>query len=108
VSGDAIQRHLDRLEKWAEGNLMKLNKGRVKSCTWGGLPPRHHYMLGADQLGSSSAEKAPGVLGGHQVDREPAVCPCCREEKAYGILGCIRRNVAGRSREVVLPFYSAL
>ena len=32
----AIQRNLDRLEKWADRNLMKF-KAKGKSCTWGGI-----------------------------------------------------------------------
>ncbi|KAK4825638.1 hypothetical protein QYF61_001423 [Mycteria americana] len=58
----AIQRYLDRLDKWAARNLMKSNKGKCKVLHPGRNKPRHQYMLGADQLESSLAEKDLRVL----------------------------------------------
>ncbi|KAK4829875.1 hypothetical protein QYF61_007267 [Mycteria americana] len=88
---DAIQRDLDRLEEWAHVNLMKSNKAKCKVLHMGQGNPQYQYRLGDEGIESSSpVEKDLGML------------------KANHILGCTKRSVASRSREVILPLYSAL
>jgi len=68
--------------------------------------PHAPVQTGADLLESSSAERNLGVL----VDNKLTMSQQCAlgAKKTNGILGCIRRSVGSRAREVLLPLCYAL
>jgi len=103
----AIQQDLDRLESWAERNLNEVQQGQVQGPAPVEEQPHAPVQAQADLLENSSVERDLGVLVDDRLTMSQQ-CALVAKKAKDGLLGCIKKSVASRSREVLLPFYSAL
>ena len=85
---------------------MRFNKGKSRVLHLGRNNYMRQYRLQVDLLERSAAEKDLGVLVYNRLAIRHQ-CPCMAKN-TNGVLQYIKKSVPSRSREVILPLYSAL
>jgi len=93
---DAIQRALEKLEKWAYVNLVRFNKAKCKALNMDQGNPWYQYRLGDEGIENSPTKEDLGI----QVDEKLDMSQQCvlTALKINCILGCIKSSMGSRLR----------
>ncbi|KAK4828409.1 hypothetical protein QYF61_026163 [Mycteria americana] len=86
--------------------LCNSTEGIAKSCIWGGATPCTSTCWGPPGWKAALQKRTWGILVDPKLNISQEYAPAAK--KANGILGCIRRSIASRLKEVILPLYLVL
>ena len=84
---------------------MRSNKSKYNVLHLGYGNPHYHHKVGGVRIEYSPSGKDLGILVDAKLDMSQQCALAV--QKGNSILGCIKRSVASRLREVILPLYSA-
>ncbi|WP_133434224.1 RNA-directed DNA polymerase, partial [Aeromicrobium phragmitis] len=101
-----LQDDLDKLIKWSEKWQMLFNFGKCKCLHTGHGNKDVHYKMGGTVLSTTTTEKDLGVI----ISADMKVSEQCgiAASKGNQMLGLIRRNIAYKEKELIIPLYKAI
>ncbi|XP_031470086.1 uncharacterized protein LOC116243114 [Phasianus colchicus] len=94
-----------RMESWAERNLRMFHKGKCRflHLVWSNCT--NQYRIGTDLMKRSCEEKDLGILVDSATSQQ---CALVVDVNASTFPGCIKKRMANRLREAILPLYPVL
>ncbi|KAJ7406302.1 rna-directed dna polymerase from mobile element jockey-like [Pitangus sulphuratus] len=98
LCGEVNKHVLNRLERWVCVKLIKFNKAKCKVLQVDQGNPKHKYRLGREQIKTGSEEKDFRVLFDKKLNKTQQCVFAA--QKANHVLGCLKRSVTRRSREM--------
>ena len=101
-----IRHDLSLLEKWSEDWQMPFNTQKCKVLHVGHSNFRADYTLNGLNLATSDMEKDLGIYV--TSDLKPGTQCSQAAKKANCALGAIKRTIASRKKDVILPLYKTL
>ena len=102
----ALQRDLNRLDRWAEINCVRLNKAKCRVLHLVHNNPKQRYRPGEEWLESCPAEEDLGVLVNRQLNTRQQCAQVAK--RAMSTPAHVRNGVANRTREAIIPLCWAL
>jgi len=93
-----LQEDLDRLQDWANKNLMKFDKDKCMVLHLGKHNPGVQHRLGSAWLGSSSVERDLAVLVDNKLNMSEQ-CAAAVAKQATKMLGCINKGINSRDED---------
>jgi len=85
---------------------MQFNKDKCKVLHLAKHNPGVQYWLGSTLLRTNSVERELGVLVDHVINMSEECAVAANQ--ANRMLGCIKKDMTSRDKEVIIPLYSAL
>lgn len=89
---------------WAHGNLVSFKKAKFRLLHLAQCNFQSQHSLGEKGIQNSPAKR--DLTGGWKAWIDQQYAPT--DQRANHVLGCVKSSAASRSREVILPHYSAL